>query len=103
MLYPLTVDVLAFQESATLCCGACVPEPPRDSTTGEFVALLAKETFAEAVPDTCGVKVTLKEAVLPAASVRGKDRPLTANSAPTIPADDTVTGAEVAESVAIWV
>jgi|SRR5215469_13152748 len=101
MLYPLTVDVLAFQESATLCCGACVPEPPRDSTTGEFVALLAKETFADAVPDACGVNVTLKEAVLPDASVRGNDRPLTENSEPLTPADETVTGAEAAESVAV--
>jgi len=63
--------------------------------------LLAKETFADAVPDACGVKVTLKEAVLPAASVRGKDRPLTENSEPLTPAEDTVTGAEVAESVAV--
>jgi len=93
--------VLAFQESVTLCCAAGVPEPPRDSTTGEFVALLAKETFADAVPDVCGVKVTLKEAVLPAASVRGKDRPLIENSELITPAEDTVTGAAVAESVAV--
>jgi hypothetical protein len=65
------------------------------------VALLAKETFADAVPDTCGVNVTLNVAVLPGASVKGKVSPLTANSEPIIPAEDTVTGAEVAESVAV--
>jgi len=100
-LYPATVDGLAFQESATLCWGEGVPEPLTDSTTGEFVALLAKETLADAVPDACGVNVTLKEAVLPGASVKGKVSPLTENSEPIIPADDTVTGAEVAESFAV--
>jgi hypothetical protein len=95
--------VLAFHESATLCCGAGAPEPLRASTTGEFVALLAKETFAEALPDACGVNVTLKVAILPAASVKGKVNPLMANSEPAIPADETVTGAEVADSVAVWV
>jgi hypothetical protein len=102
-LYPDTVEVLAFQESATLCCGAGVPEPLTDSPTGEFVALLAKEMLADAVPEACGVNLTLKVAVLPAAKVKGKVSPLTENSEPTIPADDTVTGAEVAESVAVWV
>ena len=100
-MYPLTVDMLAFQESATLCCGAGVPEPPRDSTTGEFVALLAKATFADAVPDACGVNVTLNVALLPGATVKGKVSPLTVNSEPLTPADDTVTGAEPAESVAL--
>lgn len=100
-MYPDTVEVLAFQESATLCCGAGVPEPLTDSATGESVALLAKEMLADAVPDACGVNVTLKEAVLPGASVNGKVRPLTANSEPITPADDTVTGAEVADSVAV--
>jgi len=102
-LYPVTVDVLAFQESATLCWGSGVPEPLTDSTTGEFVALLEKETFADAVPEACGVNFTLKEALLPDANVKGKDSPLTVNSEPLTPADDTVTGAEIAEIVAVCV
>lgn len=63
--------------------------------------MLAKETLADAAPDTCGVNITLNVAVLPAARVKGKVSPLTANSDPTTPADETVTGAEVAESVAV--
>jgi len=92
--------VLAFQDSATLCWGAEVPEPLTDSTTGEFVALLAKETFADAAPDACGANVMLNVALLPAGNVKGKVSPLIANSEPITPADDTVTGAEVAASVA---
>jgi hypothetical protein len=101
-LYPVTVDVvLAVQERATLCCGAAVPEPLTDSTIEVLVALLAKLMFADAVPDACGVNVTVKDAVPPAAIVSGKDIPLTENSEPLTPADDTVTGAPLAESVAV--
>ena len=45
--------------------------------------------FADAVPDACGANVTVKEAVLPAASVKGNDRPLTKNSEPLTPTDET--------------
>ena len=65
------------------------------------MALLAKVMFADAVPDACGVNVTVKGAVLPAASVTGKESPVTENSEPLTPAEDTVTDAVLAERVAL--
>jgi hypothetical protein len=102
-LYPATVEVLAFQERATLCCGAGIPEPFTDSTVGALVASLAKERFVKVAPEACGVNFTVNEAVVPEASVKGKESPLTENSEPVRPPmDDTVTDAMLAESVAVW-
>jgi hypothetical protein len=41
----------------TLCCGI-IPEPVTTSTEGEFEALLAKLTFADAEPEVCGANVS---------------------------------------------
>jgi len=99
-LYPTTLlDVLAFHARATLCCGGGVPEPLRDCTVGELEALLANVTFADAVPEAWGANVTWNETLFPAAIVTGREIPLTENSDPFTPTDDTVTGALLALSV----
>ena len=53
--------------------------------------MLTKPKLAEAVPDACGAKVTVKPAELPAAIVSGREMPLSVNSELVILADDTVT------------
>ena len=75
--------------------------PVRDSVAGEFEALLANVTVAEAVPVDCGVKVSVKEAFWPAASVRGKEIPLTVNSELLEDTEETVTLAALALSVPV--
>ena len=73
--------------------------PVRDSMAGEFEALLTNVTLAEAVPVDCGVKVSVKEAFWPAASVNGNVIPLTVNSELFEDAEETVTLAVLALSV----
>ena len=63
--------------------------------------MLTKARLAEAVPDACGEKMTLNDAVLPAAIVRGKEIPLTLNSELFPPIEETVTGALLALSVPV--
>jgi|HubBroStandDraft_4_1064222.scaffolds.fasta_scaffold158437_1 hypothetical protein len=100
MLYPIMLgEVLADQERKTLCIGGGVPVPLNEST-GEFEALLAKETVPEAAPVACGVNATVNCTLLPTAIVTGKDSPLRVNSELLTLADVTVTLAPVALSVA---
>jgi hypothetical protein len=102
MLYPTTLlDVLAFQVSVTLCCDGAVPVPPKDSATEPFMALLLKTRVADALPEACGAKVTLNEALCPDAIVSGEESPLTENSVPVMLAEDTVTGPLVAVNLAV--
>jgi len=75
--------------------------PVRDSTAGEFEALLANVALAEAVPVDCGVKVSVKKTFCPAGSVRGNAIPLTVNSELLENADETVTLAPLALSVPV--
>jgi hypothetical protein len=49
---------------------------------GEFVALLMSDTPLEIEPDDCGAKLTVTEALCPAASVKGKVMPLNENPFP---------------------
>lgn len=80
-----------------------VPVPLSAIAAGEFEALLTNETLCEAVLADCGANVNEKEALCPAARVRGKDRPLMENGAPMEGADEIVTFAPVALSVAVLV
>jgi hypothetical protein len=59
-LYPITVEVLGFHESATLCApdDDCVPSPVNDCRRDESEALLAKEILPDELPVAGGVKVT---------------------------------------------
>jgi len=56
-----------------------VPLPESDSGVPELDALLASEREPDTVPLACGVKATLNEAFWPAASVMGKEAPLSTN------------------------
>jgi len=60
MLYPTTAEVLEFQDRSTLCWMADAPVPVTASVIDEIEALLANETFADAVPLVCGENVTEK-------------------------------------------
>jgi hypothetical protein len=53
-------------------------------------------------PDAWGVKLTVKEILLPEGIVTGSDRPVTENSDPLMSAADTVTGPLLAERLAVW-
>jgi len=85
------LEVLAFQARATLCCTGAVPVPVSDCVAVGLEALLIKLKFAEAVPDACGAKVTVKLAEFPAGIVSGREMPLSVNSEVVMLADDTVT------------
>ena len=101
-LYPTTLlDVLAFQARVTLCCGAGVPVPVKASIVEELEASLANVMFAEAVLYACGAKVTVNEAVCPAAILSGNATPVIENSELSAPAEETVTAASVALSIAV--
>jgi len=99
-LYPATVEELACQERATLCCVAAAPAPVSDSTAGELPALLTKESFPVALPELLGEKITPKETLLPAAMVSGKETPVTVNSGLVVDAEETTTLDPAALSVA---
>ena len=95
------LEVLAFQARATLCCTGAVPVPVSDCVAVGLEALLIKLKFAEAVPDACGAKVTVKLAEFPAGIVSGREMPLSVNSEVVMLADDTVTEPVLAVSVPV--
>jgi hypothetical protein len=65
-------------------------------------ALLKKASVEEVLPEACGAKVTLKEAVCPDAIVTGNEIPLTENGDPVVmPAEVTVTEPLLALNVAV--
>ena len=70
--------------------------PVKASIVEELEASLANVMFAEAVLCACGAKVTVNEAVFPAAIVSGNATPVTENSELSAPAEETVTVASVA-------
>jgi hypothetical protein len=72
--------VLAVQERSTLCDTGAVPLPVSDCDVGAFEALLENVIVPDAVPLAAGVKVTVNEAVPPAAIVTGNVMPVTLNS-----------------------
>jgi hypothetical protein len=47
-----------FQLRSTVCCGGAAPVPVKLSEAA-FEALLVNELVAEALPDACGVKVSV--------------------------------------------
>ena len=78
------------QERSTLCCSGAAPVPVKVSAT-EFEALLVNELIAEALPDICGVNVSVNGTLCPAAIASGKVIPLSENSALVTMAEDTLT------------
>jgi hypothetical protein len=81
---------VSFQERFTLCCGGAAPVPVKVSTA-EFEALLVNEPIAEALPDVCGVNISVNGTLCPAAIVSGKVIPLSENSELVTVAADTLT------------
>jgi hypothetical protein len=95
-LYPITVEVLAFQDSVTVWPDVPVPVPCKLAFTAVFEALFANDTLAFAVPALCGANVTANETDLPALRVTGRVRPEREYSLLLKLADFTVTLAPVA-------
>jgi len=54
-LYPATVDVLAFHDSATECCTRATPVPERETEAGEPLALLTIEMLPLTLPAAVGL------------------------------------------------
>jgi hypothetical protein len=74
-----------------------------DSTVGEFAASLRNEMPPETEPEACGAKVTVKEALCPAASVTGKVIPLIENPLPFQFPEEIVTAEVAAVSFSVLV
>jgi len=91
---------VSFQERSTLCCGGAAPVPVKVSAA-EFDALLVNEPIAEALPDVCGVNVSVNGTLCPAAMVSGKVIPLSENSPLLMLTDDMATLALLAVSMPV--
>jgi hypothetical protein len=57
-LYPLTVEVLAFQVNATECC--TTPVPNRETVAGDPVALLTIEMLLFRIPAVVGLNTIVR-------------------------------------------
>jgi hypothetical protein len=99
-LYPVTPELLSFHERLTECRTAAVPLPLRASVVAVLDALLANETLADAAPLSCGVKVRVNDAEVPAGIVIGSDGPVIENSDVLTEADVIVTLEPLALTVA---
>ena len=75
----------------TAICGGVVPEPVRDTTVGEFVALLRKEADPLMLPLVCGAKRMLTCWLCPAGIVTGKVGAVTLKPDPLAVAEEIVT------------
>jgi len=82
MLKPAYVEELGVQLKVTLWLAGEVPVPESATTKGEFVALLTTVTLPARLPVEAGAKLTLKEAVCPAARLKGSAIPLVVKPAP---------------------
>jgi hypothetical protein len=92
-------EVLAFQDKFTVCVGAGVPVPVRDSVVVAGWPLLVKLSEALADPATWGLKVTENEVLCPTGIVIGSERPPTLKTELPVFAAFTVTFAPLAVSV----
>jgi hypothetical protein len=91
--------VLALQDKFTVCDGAGVPVPGRDSVVVAGWPLLVKLSEALADPATCGLKVTENEVLWPTGIVIGSERLPTLNTELPLFAAVTVTFAPLAVNV----
>jgi hypothetical protein len=89
-LYPTTLEALAFQERATLCCGAAAPVPLRASARDALDALLLNDPLAAAIPLAWGANLMVNDALWPAVRVSGNESPLMVNSEVLMLALETV-------------
>jgi len=77
MLYPDTVEVLAFQVSATECCIGATPVPDRETEAGDPVALLAIEMFPFIGPVEGGLNCAVRIRFCAGETVTGVLPPVT--------------------------
>ena len=75
----------------TAICGGVVPVAVRDTTVGEFVALLTKEADPLMLPLLCGAKRILTCWLCPAGIVTGNVGAVTLEPDPLAVAEETVT------------
>jgi len=73
-------EVLAFHDNATECVDNAVPVPVSAAIVVGVWALLVKVSVAVCAPVVVGLKVTLNDALCPAANVNGRESPLTVNA-----------------------
>jgi hypothetical protein len=90
-LYPETAEVLAFQDSATVCELTCAPVPERAIVVGEPIALLVTVTAPATLPAAVGLKITLNVSCCVGVSVAGVLAPLRLNPVPEAAMLETVT------------
>lgn len=81
-MYPDTVEVLAFQLSATECCTVVTPVPDRGTVAGDPVALLTMEMLPFTLPLTVGLNCTLRVRFCAGESVTGALPPASKKPAP---------------------
>ena len=77
MLYPDTVEVLAFQVSATECCTNTTPVPDKETDAGEPFALLTIEMLLFTLPAAAGLNCTVRTRLCVGVSVTGVLPPVT--------------------------
>lgn len=93
-MYPAKEELLDFQVRLTLCAvvepvpPVVVPVPDNAMFSGELPELFVNDAVAGADPALCGLNVSVKEAVVPAAKVNGNVIPLIVYSALFVPADE---------------
>lgn len=96
-MYPeMFEEVLAFHDKLTLWTGAAVAVPVAVSVVVEGTALLVNVRVALSVPATSGLKVTVNDALFPAGTVTGRDKPLIVKRELLVLAAVTVTFAPLA-------
>jgi hypothetical protein len=92
-------ELLAFHDRLTVCFGSEVPVPVRSSTVEDGAALLTKVSVPLADPVACGLKVTVKVVLFPAAIFAGSVIPLNEKCELLLLAELMVTSAPLAVSV----
>jgi hypothetical protein len=92
-------ELLVFQVKLTVWVGSEVPVPVRSSTVEDGTALLAKVSVPLVFPVACGLNVTVKVALFPAAIFAGMLIPLKENRELLLLAELIVTSAPLAVSV----
>ena len=90
-MYPDTVEVLAFQLSATECCTGVTPVPDRGTLAGEPDALLTTEMLPLTPPLTVGLNCTLRVRFWAGESVTGVLPPPSKKPAPVMVICEMVT------------
>jgi hypothetical protein len=103
-LYPVTVEVLADQDSETDGGAAATPVPESVIESGEFVALLATETLPDALPAEAGLNVAVKVAVCPGVRISPEETPDALKPAPdTVTLETVMLALPALVRVTVWV